>query len=157
MRSVYRAVTLASLSLAALLLGCAKPVEPPPPMGDPTAMGGHEAPADYPFSNVITKGEEVDLKDHLVSGKTTIVDFSSPACPPCVAIAPKLEALPKTHDDIAVIVVDINRPGIQGIDWDSPVAKQYQITSTPTFQVYDADGKLVAEGEEASQQVQALL
>jgi thiol-disulfide isomerase/thioredoxin len=101
----------------------------------------------------ISHGEEVKITDYLVLGKTTIFDFTSEYCPPCRAIAPKLEKLHATREDIVVVKVDINRAGFKGIDWKSPVAKQYQLQSVPSFKVYGPDGKLISEGKEASQKV----
>ena len=102
----------------------------------------------------IAKGQEVNVADYLVPGKITIVDFYSEYCPPCRAIAPKLVNLHKSRDDIAVVKVDINRPGVKGIDWESPVAQQYQLHSIPHFKIYGPDGKLQAEGDAAYDQVQ---
>jgi thiol-disulfide isomerase/thioredoxin len=93
----------------------------------------------------ISMGSEVNLADHLVAGKTVIFDFYSDFCPPCVAIAPQLEKLHAKRADVVVVKVDINRPGIKGIDWKSPVAQQYKLRSIPHFKVYGPDGKLVAE------------
>jgi hypothetical protein len=59
--------------------------------------------------------------------------------------------------DIAVRIVDINRPAVQGIDWHSPVAKQYHVRWVPFFRVYGSDGKLVLEGHAASDQVKNTL
>ena len=102
----------------------------------------------------IAMGQKVDVANYLVPGKTTIVDFYSEYCPPCRAIAPKLVNLHKSRDDIAVVKVDINRPGVKGIDWESPVAQQYQLHSIPHFKIYGPDGKLQAEGDAAYDQVQ---
>jgi len=52
------------------------------------------------------------------------------------AIAPKLAELHKSRDDIAVVKVDINRPGVKGIDWSSPVAQQYKLHSIPHFKIF---------------------
>jgi thiol-disulfide isomerase/thioredoxin len=105
----------------------------------------------------IAQGSEVKITDYLVPGKTTIFDFTSEYCPPCRAVAPHLDKLHATRDDIVVVKVDINRPSFKGIDWSSPVAKQYQLGSVPHFKVYDGDGKLVAEGKPASQLVYSWL
>lgn len=93
----------------------------------------------------ISMGAEVKLTDYLVAGKTVIFDFYSDFCPPCVAIAPELEKLHASRADVVVVKVDINRPGIKGIDWKSPVAQQYKLRSIPHFKVFGPDGKLVAE------------
>ena len=101
----------------------------------------------------IARGAEVKIADYLVPGKTTIFDFTSQYCPPCRAVAPLLEKLHATRDDIVVVKVDINRPTFKGIDWESPVAKQYDLGSVPHFKVFDPNGKLVAEGKPASKLV----
>jgi thiol-disulfide isomerase/thioredoxin len=105
----------------------------------------------------ISQGKEVKLADYLVPGKTTVFDFYSEYCPPCRAIAPRLEELHMTRDDIVVVKVDINRPGVKGIDWQSPVARQYKLQSIPHFKVYDPDGKLQAEGDKAYELVTSWL
>lgn len=97
----------------------------------------------------VSQGQEVSLADLAVPGKTTIFDFTSEYCPPCRAIAPKLDKLHADRADIAVVKVDINRPDVKGIDWKSPVAKQYALESIPHFKVFGPDGKLLAEGKEA--------
>lgn len=101
----------------------------------------------------ISHGAKVKLTDYLVKGKTTVFDFTSEYCPPCRAVAPRLEKLHETRDDIVVVKVDINRPKVKGIDWDSPVAQQYGLQSVPQFKVYDPNGKLISEGKPASQLV----
>ena len=105
----------------------------------------------------ISFGEKVELSDHVVAGKTTIVDFTSKYCPPCVAIAPKLDKLHADRADVAVVKVDINRKDVKGIDWQSPVAHQYKLESIPHFKVFGPDGKLMAEGKEARAMVQQML
>ncbi|MEO6873233.1 MAG: thioredoxin family protein [Opitutaceae bacterium] len=105
----------------------------------------------------IAHGQQVDIKAYLSTGRTTIFDFTSEYCPPCRAIAPYLHKLHATRPDIAVVEVDINRPGVQGIDWASPVAQQYGLQSIPHFKVFGPDGRLQAEGQEASVLVRQML
>jgi len=94
---------------------------------------------------VVAHGESVKLADYLVPGKTVIFDFTSKYCPPCQHYEEPLKALHRKRADIVVVKVDINRPGVQKIDWDSPVAKQYGMNSIPRFKIYGPDGKLIAE------------
>jgi thiol-disulfide isomerase/thioredoxin len=110
------------------------------------ANGVHEK---GPVPIVISNGRKVKLADYLVPGKTTVFDFYSEYCPTCRALAPSLKKLHSTRDDIALVLVDINRPGVKGIDWDSPVSLQFDLPSTPQFKVYAPDGKLEAEGRAA--------
>ena len=97
----------------------------------------------------ISFGKKVNLADYLVPGKTTVFDFYSEHCPVCKSLEPGIRKLHASRDDISVVFVDINRPGAKGIDWDSPVSKQYDLPSTPQFKVYGPDGKLQAEGKPA--------
>ncbi len=115
--------------------------EPPPP---PDA----EAP-----EIVLAHGAPIDLNEHLVAGQINIIDFYSQFCGPCIQIAPYLRRLDQQRDDLTVIKVDINRPGVTGIDWGSPVARQFKLHSVPHFRVYDAQGRLLADGRPAYQMV----
>jgi thiol-disulfide isomerase/thioredoxin len=94
-------------------------------------------------------GQELKLADYAVPGKTTIFDFYSEFCPPCRAIAPLVKKLHEARADLAVVEIDINRPGLKAIDWESPIAKEFQLDSIPHFKVFGPDGKLLAEGDDA--------
>ncbi len=93
----------------------------------------------------VARGQEVKLADFIVPGKTTIFDFYSDYCGPCVQMAPMLEKLHAERADVVVVKVDINRPGVKGIDWKSPTARQFGLESIPHFKVFGPDGKLKAE------------
>jgi len=105
----------------------------------------------------IAHGQEVALEKYLVPGKTTVFDFTSEYCPPCRAISPRLDQLHAKRADVVVVKIDINRPGVKGIDWKSPVATQYGMRSIPNFKVYGPDGKLQAEGKAARTLVESWL
>jgi thiol-disulfide isomerase/thioredoxin len=107
----------------------------------------------------IAQGQKVDLADFLVTGATTIFDFTSEYCPPCRAYADPLLMLHLRRGGLAVVKVDINRPGYHQIDWDSPVAQQFELSGQglPHFKIYGPDGKLLAEGRPARLQVNAWL
>lgn len=91
----------------------------------------------------------VDLGAMIVSNKTNIVDLYSDYCPPCVKIAPYLKKLDESREDIALIKIDINRSGVQGIDWQSPVARQFKLRSIPHFIVVSPSGKIKFQGKKA--------
>jgi len=95
----------------------------------------------------ISLGETISLADYAVPGMTTVFDFTSEYCPPCRAYDKPLELLHQRKADVAVVKVDINRPGVTRIDWQSPVARQYGLRSIPHFKVYGPDGKLLAEDQ----------
>jgi len=104
-------------------------------------------------ANPNNPGETLDINSLLVRGKTTVIDFHSPFCPPCVKLAPLMAKLAKKRPDLAIIKVNINRPGVNGIDWRSPLAQQYQIRRVPFFMIFDSQGQPVAQGREATETV----
>lgn len=115
----------------------------------PGLAAGKHTKGEKPLS--ISQGREVDLADFLVTGRTTVFDFTSEYCPPCRAYSDPLLKLHQQRGDLAVVKVDINRSEYHLIDWESPVARQYALSGLglPYFKIYGPDGKLVAEGREA--------
>jgi thiol-disulfide isomerase/thioredoxin len=107
--------------------------------------------------NSANPGEEISIDYYVQEGKTTIFDFYSDYCPPCRKISPRLERLDRKRDDIVVLKVDINRPGRKGIDWGSPVVRQYRIKFVPFFMIYDPSGRRTHEGRAAFYEVGKLL
>ena len=98
-------------------------------------------------------GQPLDVKSLLVQGKTTLIDFHSPFCPPCVQLAPIMAKLAAKRPDLAIRKVNINRPQVNGIDWQSPLAQQYQIRQVPYFMIFSPQGELVAQGRDAVETV----
>jgi thiol-disulfide isomerase/thioredoxin len=97
-------------------------------------------------------GETLDLQSLRVKGKTTLIDFYSPFCPPCLRLAPLLEALAQKRPELVIKKVNINRPEIKGIDWKSPLAQQHRISSVPHFVIFSPQGKAI-HGQAASKKV----
>ena len=104
-------------------------------------------------ANPNNPGETLDINSLLVKGKTTVIDFYSPFCPPCVRLAPLMAKLAKKRPDLAIKKVDINRKGVNGIDWRSPLAQQYQVRRVPFFMIFDPQGQLVAQDRDAVETV----
>jgi thiol-disulfide isomerase/thioredoxin len=138
-----RKLSLLGAALLAVFAGCNRSG-----YVDATPGGGQRVAKSTPPAR-IARGQQVNLRDYLEPGKTVIFDFTSEYCPPCRAIAPSLHKLHATRADVTVVEVDINRPGVTGIDWDSPVARQYELNSIPHFKVFGPDGRLQAEGNDA--------
>jgi len=99
----------------------------------------------------------INLTSMVVSDKLNIVDMYSEFCPPCRAIAPYLEKLAKARPDIHVIRIDINRKGHRGIDWGSPIAKQFNLRSIPHFILVDGEGKVLKEGKPAYKKIVGMI
>ncbi|HMD61781.1 MAG TPA: thioredoxin family protein [Opitutaceae bacterium] len=112
------------------------------------AASGRGGRADY---QELSHGQTIDIDSLACPGKITVVDFSSDYCAPCVQLAMFLIKASKHYPQrYAIRRVNINRPGVNGIDWQSPVSKQFQIGSLPSLVVYDNRVK-VAEGSAARQ------
>ena len=101
----------------------------------------------------VSQGQEIELADFAVAGQNVVFDFMSDYCPPCKQIAPYMDRLHAESDKVTVVKVDINRPGVRQIDWKSPVAAQFRLSSIPHFKVMDDKGNLVAEGDQAWEMV----
>lgn len=119
---------------------------------------GAEPTRDGPV--LLSGGDRIEVKKHLAEGKTVIFSFFSafsPACPcePCHGLGDPLAALQAARDDLVVVKVDINRPGVTQIDWSSPVAMQFALRSVPHFKVFGPDGKLVAEDDPQERRAEA--
>jgi thiol-disulfide isomerase/thioredoxin len=108
-------------------------------------------------ANRSNPGQTLDVNALAVQGKTTLIDFHSPFCPPCVQLAPLMAQLAAKRPDLAIKKVNINRPEAQGIDWRSPLAQQYQIRQVPYFMIFSPQGQLMAQGREASETVERWL
>jgi thioredoxin 1 len=108
-------------------------------------------------ANAANPGQTLDLQSLAVKGKSTLIDIYSPFCPPCMALAPVIEKLAAKRSDLAIQRVNINRPGVQGIDWRSPLAQQYEIRQLPYFMIFNPQGQLVTEGRAATPQVESWL
>lgn len=98
---------------------------------------------------VLSHGAEIDVKNYSSPGRYTIVDFFSDDCPACVQLSPALERLDLERRDVVLVKVDVDRPGSRGIDWGSPVARQYDLHALPHLRIYGKDGQLELDGDAA--------
>ena len=85
---------------------------------------------------VITHGAAVDITKHLAPGNVTIVDFYADWCGPCKQLSPSLEQMASADPQISLRKIDI-------VNWNTAVAKQYNIRSIPQVNVYNRGGNLV--------------
>ncbi len=106
-----------------------------------------------PDIRAIARGETVDLESYLIEGKVVIFEFFSEHSPASRQFGPAVEALARHRDDIALVKVNINRPDVEDVDLQSPVAQQYGIETLPHFKIYGPDGGLEAEGQKAQQMI----
>jgi len=85
---------------------------------------------------VISHGAQVDINQHLALGNVTVVDFYADWCGPCKRLSPSLEQMMRTDPEIALRKIDI-------VNWNTAVARQFNIHSIPQVNVYDRSGRLV--------------
>jgi thiol-disulfide isomerase/thioredoxin len=85
---------------------------------------------------VISHGQQIDISKHLALGNVTIVDFYADWCGPCKAVEPTIQQLAKSNPQIAVRKIDI-------VNWASPVAAQYHVSTIPRVEIYGRKGELV--------------
>jgi thiol-disulfide isomerase/thioredoxin len=126
-----------------------RPPPPAAPVGEAPSLEGASAAATAEQAGPLGSGRRIDLNGHLVKGQTTVFEFFSEYCPPCRRVAPLLEQLDRQRSDLTVVRLDVNRPGVRGIDWDSPLAAQFSLSSLPAFLVYSPRGELQAQGRPA--------
>jgi len=123
------------------------------------SCGRESPPTDYQraYAKAILHGKRCNIRNLAVAGKTTIVEFYSKYSAPSVQLSLQLEALAKKRTDIQVVRLDINRPEVQGIDWKSPLAAQYNLKALPYLVVYDGEGQQMLAGDPAYRHVAAML
>ncbi len=85
---------------------------------------------------VISHGAQVDINQHLALGNVTVVDFYADWCGPCKRLSPSLEQMTRTDPEIALRKIDI-------VNWNTAVARQFNVHSIPQVNVYDRSGRLV--------------
>ena len=148
-------VILFAVALLAACSGSGNATDDGEGKGSTSATAMEAAASEHPIR--ISQGQEVQLADYAVVGQHVVFDFMSDYCPPCRQIAPWMDRLHAESDKVTVVKVDINRPGVRQIDWKSPVAAQFRLSSIPHFKVMDEKGNLVAEGDQAWNMVVAWL
>jgi len=103
--------------------------------------------------NADKPGTPVDVQRYLVPGKYTLVGYLSRHDGPSVRLEPRLVKLAQVRNDLAVRIVYVDRPGMQSIDWQSPVIQGMGLLTLPYFQIYDQSRNLRAKARPAYEQV----
>jgi peroxiredoxin len=116
-----------------------------------------------PFTLPLVDGGELSLESYL--GRRVLLVFLDPSCAPCETVAPELERLHRSRDDLAVVAVSrgdpsenraklaehgLTFPVVIQRHWDT--SREYGIFAVPVAYLIDEDGVLasgVAVGPDA--------
>ena len=80
-------------------------------------------------------GENVGIARAVVPGYVTVVDFWSADCQACTQVAAQVEPALAAEPRVVIRRVDVG-------DGVTPVARAYEITALPHYNVYDRRGHL---------------
>ena len=87
---------------------------------------------------IVTDGTEVDLLDHVVSGKVTVFEFYADWCGQCRKLDKWFSTTLLKQKRIAIRKINI-------VDWDSPIYHQYltNVAAIPVTVIYSYDKELI--------------
>ena len=121
---------------------------------DPTTIDPKDS---YYEANKQTPGARVDLKMILANDKATLLFIHSEHFGPCKRMAPKIHKLAEAKPDIKVVELMLDGEAEKAIGWESAAAKQFNIHAVPAYLIYDKDGKQIASGTKAKDNVKGWL
>ena len=101
------------------------------------------------ITTINRKGQEVDIKSHLVPEKENYVVFHHKATYLSFQLYNSLTKFASSHPGVPILIVES--------DPNSPVARQYHVRTFPYVQIYDVRGGLKSEGPPAYKSVNAML
>jgi hypothetical protein len=111
-----------ALSIAVLLAACGHPVAPRVPPAEKSLQ-------------VNKPGEPIELAQAVPAGYVTVVDFWSESCGACTIVGGMLAVQTAKDPGVLIRKVDVG-------DGFTPVAKQFQVSALPHYNVYDRRRKL---------------
>ncbi len=125
------------------------------------------------FTTHTLKGKRIQLSK--VKADYTLLVFWASWCPHCTAALPKLKKYynPQHHEKLQIIAVsvddsrkpvikEVRKEGYEWINiaeqkgWDSPIAEEYGVSSTPTFFLLGKDKKIIAKPSNINEVVRLL-
>jgi thiol-disulfide isomerase/thioredoxin len=101
-------------------------------------------PVNVPIVNqaVLAPDGSWPIRNQIVLGKWTIVQFGSPTCPPCPKTASALVAFSKKYSDYHFLYVEVPQR-------DKTLREQFDFEYAPQFRIYAPNGKLHSTREQA--------
>lgn len=98
--------------------------------------------------DINTEGERVSLASHLVEGKTNVVFFYARWNKTSMRYKEKLDDW-KGDKDVVLHTVNVKA-------LNSPVSKQFKLSTLPAFEIYDEEGRLKMKDQSALNEVMKL-
>ena len=95
-------------------------------------------------------GNDFNFQSYFTRERISIVYFYADWCPACQSFNPIMDAVNEQVPDMQVLFMNIG-------DWNTPVTRQYNVSSVPYLMIYDKDGNLVAQGRNAKTWLQQTL
>jgi len=108
-------------------------------------------------AETISRGEEVDIDQHVVAGKFTIFDFGAPWCGPCHVAEKMLKDYLREHSDVAVRAVVLDSDDAKA-SFAMPVAHQHlgAAPGLPYFVAVGPTGRTVYRGSDVAKLLKKL-
>ena len=95
------------------------------------------AQSNYRVLNASTPGQRFELEDYLPRGKQNLVVFISSNSPVCERFLEKVRIVAQRNPELQVALLSIDRPEREGIDWRSPLSRQFRLQALPHVMLYD--------------------
>ncbi|MBA3463473.1 MAG: hypothetical protein H0T46_26190 [Deltaproteobacteria bacterium] len=111
-----------ALSLSLVLAACGHPAAPRIPPAEKSLQ-------------VNKPGEPIELAQAVPAGYVTVVDFWSESCGACTIVGGMLAVQTAKDPGVLIRKVDVG-------DGFTPVAKQFQVSALPHYNVYDRQRRL---------------
>lgn len=116
------------------------------PENELLSMGYLELNEDQP-------GECFNIGNYLVPGKYNVVFLYSPYDEQSMSIKQQLPLLAQARGDLAIRTVNVNRPDVHGVDWQSPIVQAEGLNSLPYIRIFDPSLSMRAHGRPAREQL----
>ena len=106
---------------------------------------------------VISRGDSVDLDEHVVAGKFTIYDFGAPWCAPCHVAEKMLKDYLRDHSDVAVRAIILDSEDAKS-SFAMAAAQQHLMSAPglPYFLVVGPNGRTVFKGSDVTRVLKKL-
>ena len=98
-------------------------------------------------AQIISRGEEVDLRAHIEANMFTIFDFGAPWCGPCHLTTARLKTYLRQHEDVAVRAISLDAQD-PTTSYALPVVSQHLrwASGLPYFLVFNREGRRIYRG-----------